>query len=321
MSVEEVLSGARPWWVERGDCVPWLAALPPDSVDLIVCSPPYEDARAYREAGQETGVARKTEEWVAWMLEVCAAASRACKGLCAFVVEGRTRGYRYTASPFLLAADLCRGGFNVRKPPAFCRVGIPGSGGPDWLRNDWEPVVCFSRKGRLPWSDPTACGAPPVFGPGGAMSHRKASGDRVRRDKRVLDGGPSSVEEQSYKPPDIANPGNVIRCPVGGGMMGGDAFASQNEAPYPEKLAEFFVLSFCPPGGVVCDPFSGSGTTGAVAYRSGRRFLGCDLRPSQVELSRRRIGSETPSLFAQTDMGESGAGAPAQQGLFTEDEG
>jgi DNA modification methylase len=79
--------------------------------------------------------------------------------------------------------------------------------------------------------------------------------------------------------------------------MGGDEFASKNEAPFPEALAEFFVLSFCPPGGLACDPFSGSGTTAAVAKKHGRNFTGCDLRLSQVELGRRRLESVTPLLF------------------------
>lgn len=69
----------------------------------------------------------------------------------------------------------------------------------------------------------------------------------------------------------------------------GDKLCHKNEAPFPEALAEFFVRSFCPPGGIACDPFSGSGTTGAMAVRHHRRFVGCDLRRSQVELSRRRI--------------------------------
>jgi DNA modification methylase len=84
----------------------------------------------------------------------------------------------------------------------------------------------------------------------------------------------------------------VIDCgAVGGGNMG-SALCHENEAPFPESLAEFFVRSFCRPGGLVCDPFSGSGTTGAVAVRHGRRFVGCDLRASQVELTRRRIAGE-----------------------------
>jgi DNA modification methylase len=61
------------------------------------------------------------------------------------------------------------------------------------------------------------------------------------------------------------------------------------EAPFAEDLAEFFVRSFCPPGGVVCDPFCGSGTTLKVAVACGGRALGCDVRPSQVELTRRRV--------------------------------
>jgi DNA modification methylase len=77
---------------------------------------------------------------------------------------------------------------------------------------------------------------------------------------------------------------------VGGGRIG-DLLAHENEAPFPEQLAEFFVLSFCPPDGVVCDPFVGSGSTAEVALRWGRRFIGCDVRQSQVELSRRRIGA------------------------------
>ena len=71
--------------------------------------------------------------------------------------------------------------------------------------------------------------------------------------------------------------------------MGGDFWASQNEAPYPESLCEFFIKSFCPPGGTVLDCFSGSGTTVAVAERLGRNGIGIDLRQSQVDLATRRL--------------------------------
>ena len=42
-------------------------------------------------------------------------------------------------------------------------------------------------------------------------------------------------------------------------------------------------------GGIVLDPFCGSGTTAAVAEKHGRRWLGIDVRPSQVDLTERRI--------------------------------
>jgi DNA modification methylase len=44
----------------------------------------------------------------------------------------------------------------------------------------------------------------------------------------------------------------------------------------------------------VLDPFCGSGTTGAVAVRHARNFIGIELNPAYVELARRRIGRETP---------------------------
>ena len=69
----------------------------------------------------------------------------------------------------------------------------------------------------------------------------------------------------------------------------GSKLCHENEAPFPEKLAEFFIKSFCPPGGIVLDRFCGSGTTLAVAKRLGRNYIGIDVRESQVELTRRRL--------------------------------
>jgi DNA modification methylase len=60
-------------------------------------------------------------------------------------------------------------------------------------------------------------------------------------------------------------------------------------ATYPEKLVEPCVLAGCPVGGTVLDPFAGSGTTGAVAYRLGRKFVGVELNPEYAAMAERRI--------------------------------
>lgn len=181
MSALDVIEGRARHSVERADAVAWLRSLPEGSVDLLVCSPPYERARLYLESGEDMGIARDTEEWVAWLVEVCEAMRQACRGLCVLVVEGQTRSYRYSAGPLLLAADLHRRGFHLRKPPIYRRVGIPGSGGPDWWRNDYEFCLCFTRGGKLPWSDNTATGHAPKWAPGGEMSHRLSNGSRVNK--------------------------------------------------------------------------------------------------------------------------------------------
>jgi hypothetical protein len=263
-----------------GDCLDVMREMPSDSVDLVFCSPPYEAARTYG-----IGFKLRGQEWVDWAVERYIECVRVSRGLVAWVVEGQTRKFQWSATPALLMADLHRAGVKLRKPPIYSRVGIPGSGGPDWWRNDYEFVVCAS-KGKLPWSDNTATGHPPKWAPGGDPSHRMANGRRVH--KLLTKAGANGKAPQGYNPPAKANPGNIIKCNVGGGRMG-SPLAHENEAPFPESLVEPFVLSFCPPGGVVLDPFCGSGTTLAVANRNGREAIGIDIRDSQVDLSNRRI--------------------------------
>ncbi len=270
--------------IQRGDCLEVLRAMPDNSVDLILGSPPYEDARTYG-----IGFRLKGQEWVDWMVARWFEMQRVSRGLVVMVVEGKTRNFRWSATPALLMADLHRAGFNLRKPPIYSRVGIPGSGGPDYFRNDYEFCVVTCRPGKLHWSDNTACGHPPKYGVGGACSNRTADGRRMNREKfGDENGNAASKKRRGYAKPAKANPGNVIHCKVGGGLMG-SLIAHENEAPFPESLVEPFVLSFVPPGGIVLDPFCGSGTVPAVAVKTGRHWIGIDVRESQVDATSRRV--------------------------------
>lgn len=60
-------------------------------------------------------------------------------------------------------------------------------------------------------------------------------------------------------------------------------------ATFPEELVEPCVLAGSRSGDVVFDPFFGSGTTGQVAQRLGRRFIGCELNPDYEPLQRDRL--------------------------------
>ena len=63
-------------------------------------------------------------------------------------------------------------------------------------------------------------------------------------------------------------------------------------ARFPEKLAEFFILSGSNPGDIVLDPFSGSGTTAVVASAHGRRWVGIDMNEVYCELAEERMKLE-----------------------------
>lgn len=276
--------------VMQGDCR--AIDLPDRSVDLVFCSPPYEDSRTYG-----IDFARAGRSWVMWAFPRYLECLRVSRGLVAWVVNGKTKGFRYSCVAELLMAELHLAGVKLRKPPIYHRWGIPGSGGPDWLRDNYEVIICASR-GKLPWSDNTAMGKPPKYTTGGACSNRTREGARIRSDTRT-NGSMRQTGRSKYALPALANPGNVITCSVGGGRMG-SALAHENEAPFSESLADFFVRSFCPPGGVVLDPFCGSGTVGAAAIKAGRRFVGVDVRESQVVLTRRRLAQASRQAREQS---------------------
>ena len=221
-----------------GDCLEYLTDSNSDDgryagpaggrFDLVLTSPPYEDCRTYG-----IGFDIKGEAWVKWAMERYLACYEMCHGLTCWVVEGKTKDFRWSATPALLMADLHRAGVGLRKPPVFRRVGIPGSGGPDWLRNDYEFMICATH-GKLPWSENTAMGHPPKWGPGGEMSNRLSNGGRVNgRDKWGRDGSTGNKDRNGNRKPQtnkgvrlgtgpnlkggcevipaIANPGNVIQ--------------------------------------------------------------------------------------------------------------
>lgn len=368
-----------------GDCLDVMVGMPDKAFDLVITSPPYAGgARWYGNLKFKLD----GQEYVDWCVDRFLECLRVTDGPVCWVIQGKTKRFRWDATPCLLVADLHRRGVNLRCPKIFNRVGIPGSGGPDWFRNDWELIVCATPPGKLKWSDNTACGHPPKWAPGGAMANRLASGARVNqwgahvdadgfvskggqdgasgkraacvplrpshivvngRDQwggtptttsgsgRKANGQPKNRKRlgqgtcngvagspkgstqyalgpENYAPPVLANPGNVLQQEytaqavadlieqsesgldvsdildliVGGGVMG-SKLAHENEAPFPLKLVERFVLSLCPPGGRVLDPFGGSGTVLQAAILHGRHGTAIDAREDQCELMRKRV--------------------------------
>lgn len=256
-----------------------------DSVDLILASPPYGSQRSYG-----IGMSFSDDaEWVQWAADRYMESLRVCRGLVAWVVEGYTRKGTFHPLPELLTAEIAKRGANIRRRIIFKRYGIMG-GSPDELAQHHEIVVCASKmSGRLPYANPAATGHPPKCPPGGTPTHQSRDGRINRPRLHQAVGGSERRVIRQYKPPVRCKASNVIDCgAVGGGNMG-SRLSAENEAPFPESLAEPIVLTYSPVGGIVCDPFSGSGTTVAVAVKNGRSGIGFDIRESQVELGFRRI--------------------------------
>lgn len=80
-------------------------------------------------------------------------------------------------------------------------------------------------------------------------------------------------------------------------------------ATFPPELIRPCILAGCPAGGVVLDPFFGSGTTGQVCVETGRNWLGVELNPKYIKLAKKRIAGAQPPLIVP------GVHVPANNGL------
>jgi hypothetical protein len=204
------------------DCLTFMARLPSKSVDLVFGSPPYENYRS-------KVFNLKGPAYIDWMVAVTRAATRVSRGLVCWVINGQTHNYRWNLMPVRLALALHDAGIAQRQPCIFHRSGVPGSGGPDFFRINYEFILCCTDPSirRLPWSDPTSCGKPCSDDCGGWVNPRQHDGSRHR---------------QKFHKPALANPGLVISGHTGLGHMG-HPLAHRNQAPFPDWLVTRFIRS------------------------------------------------------------------------------
>jgi modification methylase len=109
--------------------------------------------------------------------------------------------------------------------------------------------------------------------------------------------------------------------PICGGpeRLKGEDGAKAHPTQKPEALLYRILLACTKPGDVVLDPFFGTGTTGAVARRLGRKWIGIEREPSYVKVAKERIASTLPlDESAMTVMTESRSAPRVAFGVLVE---
>jgi DNA modification methylase len=74
------------------------------------------------------------------------------------------------------------------------------------------------------------------------------------------------------------------------------SFKGAHFATFPEKLVQPCIKAGSRPGDTILDPFSGAGTTGVVALKLGRNYVGIELNAEYVRMSRDRLAAVAPLL-------------------------
>lgn len=139
---------------------------------------------------------------------------------------------------------------------------------------------------------------------------RKAGG--YTRDHQINANGSKPFQGKGgFADSDVTTVGRSLRSVW---TISTQSFSGPHYATFPEKLVEPCIKAGSAPGDLVLDPFSGAGTTGLVAARFGRRYIGIELNPEYAEMSRKRIADSIGATSVET---ADELGVPVQGLMFT----
>ncbi len=293
--------------LHHGDALEVLRTLPDASADCVVTSPPYFGLRDYGQDGQY-GLEETPADYVeqlrlvfveirrvladdgtAWLNLGDSYAGKANAGQQFTKNRGRNvqpvglpaqrnmlahAPYKSMLGiPWRVALALVDDGWTLRNDVIWSKPNAMPESVTDRLSGRHEHVFLLT-KGPRYWFDldairePHAVAIPGKRGPGGGSESGESKGLGATGERHLYGNAAGR------------NPGDVWTIPTA-------PFPEAHFAAMPPALAERCVLAGCRPGGVVLDPFSGSGTTGLAAARHGRRYVGIDLSADYLDLSLR----------------------------------
>lgn len=108
---------------------------------------------------------------------------------------------------------------------------------------------------------------------------------KVSRKERHIGFDTTNIPTDSSGYQGTSNGGNYVdKKQKAGGEKG-----NNHPTVKPIELMKYLIKLITPPGGIVLDPFNGSGSTGCAAVALGYEYIGCELDPAYVEISEKRI--------------------------------
>lgn len=298
-----------------GEALKVLQRLPTESIDCVVTSPPYWSLRDYGVKSQ-LGLESSPEEYIKRLCNIFDEVKRVLKpaGTC-WVILGdayatrssktgkhlqpilspssnrafdfkrplaRLRGKCLVQLPARFSLAMIERGWILRNEIIWHKPNCLPQSARDRFTVDFERVFFFVKQRHYNFRQQfeALCGRTRLrnrlIKP---ESHHKS----VYGDKYVSVINPRTAEASRRR---ILRHGRNKRCIW---RVAVRPFRGKHFAVFPPELIETPIKAGCPKGGVVLDPFMGSGTTALVARRLGRHFIGIDLNPAYVRMARERM--------------------------------
>lgn len=313
--------------IYQGDALETLKTFPDKCIDMVITSPPYYGLRDYGVDGQ-IGVEPTFQEYIdklcdifdevkrvlkddgtCWVnigdsydgnkrgktdLKVSEATKHSCEGL---IKKTQLQNKCMLQIPARFAIEMTNRGWILRNEIIWCKPNAMPSSVKDRFSVDYEKLFFFSKSTKYYFKQQKepmkTTDINPPRGSKGVMGQLN-SGLR----KQDLLGSDYTGFNARYNPQkDLMR---NMRCVWN---INTQPFKGHHFAVFPEKLVETPIKAGTKKGGVVLDIFMGSGTTGVVAKKLGRNYIGIELNEKYVSMAKKRIAK----VFYQERMFEENA--------------
>lgn len=307
--------------IYHGDCLEILKQLPDESVDCCVTSPPYYGLRDYGVDGQ-IGLEETPEEYIKKLTEVFHEVKRVLKNDGTLWVnigdtyntssyhkdeksnghgkQGTNRGVfenvveRPMAKnckpkdligiPWMLAFSLRADGWYLRQDIIWHKPNPMPEPVKDRCTKSHEYIFLLSKSSQYHFDyekiqEDAIC-----------KDDRRADMGRLEYDGKRANGTDDKAQQSFVKIVDKRNKRDVWNINV-------QPTKEAHFATFPERLIEPCILAGCREDGIVIDPFFGSGTTGRVAERLNRRWIGIELNPKYIDIAKKRTNNVQTQLL------------------------
>lgn len=250
-----------------GDAVMELKKIPDNSIDLIVTSPPYDGIRKYNGFSFDLHATGKEIH-------------RVLKegGIAAMVIQDQTKNFGKSLTSFRTIVDWVDNiGFKLFETVIYRKYGAEGAWWNKRFRVDHEYMPIFLKGERPQYFNKEPLKIPSKHG-GKTMT---GGGTRLTNGIRIAT-RPIKINQMKCR-------GTIWEYMTAGD---GTRLKHQHPATFPDRLPYDFIQCFCPPKGVVLDPFIGSGTTALAAIQLERNYIGIDISEDYCELVKKRLKEE-----------------------------
>jgi DNA modification methylase len=278
--------------IVHGDALSVLNEWPDGLVDCVVTSPPYWQQRDYRGKSTQVGREATPDEYVTRLTAIFRECRRVLKktGTLWLVIGDKYDDGRQLGLPWRVALSLIDDGWLLRADCIWHKPNAMPSSTKSRPTTDHEYIFFFTKSKDYSYNADAIREPHVTFSENSRMrGGRRHFGIRGGTPEGGKNGGSNNLHDgrwdQAFHPLG-RNKRTVWSIPL-------SKFRDAHFAVFPESLVETCILAGSPAGGLVLDPFVGSGTVPLVARRLGRSYLGIDCVADYCQMARRRLKAVT----------------------------